>query len=107
MARATARRHLRASRDSVAPSSVIAPACGRPAAFARTPAAESFADASGPRCDVCNAVLDPEHGEEQGTGIYLWARGRDVRREIVPLCPSCSQAVYGAAVGFFDFEDEE
>ena len=56
---------------------------------------------------MCSVVLDPKHGEEQGTGVYVWARGSDVRREIVPLCPSCSQAVYGAAIGFFDFEDEE
>ena len=107
MARVTARRQLQTSRESLPPTSVISPACGRPATFAVPPAAASFADTSAPRCDVCDAVLDPKHGEEQGTGVYLWARGRDVRREIVPLCPTCSQAVYGAAVGFFDFEDEE
>ena len=56
---------------------------------------------------MCGSELDPKRGEEQGTGIYVWLRGGEVRREIVPLCPLCSGSVFAAAVGFFDYEDEE
>jgi len=81
--------------------------CGRPAIFAAPSSTEIVAEGSGPRCDVCNAKLDPKEDEHQGTGIYVWARGGDVRREIVPLCPTCSHVVFAAAVGYLDFDDEE
>ena len=75
MARVIARRHgaVRAA----------AATCGRPAIFAAPSSTEIVAEGSGPRCDVCNAKLDPKEDEHQGTGIYVWARGGDVRREIV------------------------
>jgi hypothetical protein len=107
MARATARREVETvrsglptitSRDSVPP---------RTAAFATGSHHDLFAEAHTTRCDVCNVVLDPKSAEERGTGVYIWARGDEVRREEVPLCASCGGAVFASALGMFDYGDEE
>lgn len=107
MARATARRQPQVSRESIPPPSAVTSSCGRPAALAAVSSTDVVTESSVPRCDVCNGELDPKHGEEQGTGIYVWVRGGEVRREIVPLCPMCSGTVFAAAVGVLDWDDEE
>jgi hypothetical protein len=77
-------------------------------AFATASHADLFREAmSGPRCDVCNVPLDPKASDEHGTGVYVWVRGGEVRRETVPLCPMCSGAVFASALGFIDYDDEE
>jgi hypothetical protein len=100
------RRQVQSARDSFSPPPPAA-SPSRSSTFATASHRDLFAEASGPRCDACNTALDGKDGEEHGTGVYVWARGGDVRREIVPLCPMCSNAIFAAAVGFLDYEDEE
>jgi len=59
------------------------------------------------RCDVCGDPLDPADAEEHGTGVYVWARGDEVRREEAPLCASCGGGIIASMFGMFDFDDEE
>jgi hypothetical protein len=66
-----------------------------------------FAEANEPRCDVCELPLDASEEDEQGAGLYVWSRGGEVRREEVPLCPTCSGSIFASALGMFDFDDEE
>ena len=70
-----------------------------------------FAEANERRCDVCATVLpvssDAADEEDEGAGMYLWSRGGEIRREEVPLCPTCSSAIFASALGMFDFDDEE
>ena len=67
-----------------------------------------FAEANERRCDVCATSLDDAADEDnEGTGMYLWSRGGEIRREEVPLCEACSAAVLASAFGFIDFDDEE
>jgi hypothetical protein len=56
---------------------------------------------------VCAAPLDPSDSDKHGAGVYVWARGDEVRREEAPLCPSCSGAMLASAMGMIDFDDEE
>ncbi len=65
-----------------------------------------FAEVTERRCDVCGTVLDAPTGDEPPTGVYVWARGDDVRREEAPLCETCSTAIFGSALDF-EFDDEE
>jgi hypothetical protein len=69
-----------------------------------------FAEANERRCDVCATSL-PVSGdddeEQEGAGMYLWSHGGEIRREEVPLCPTCSGAIFASALGMIDFDDEE
>jgi len=107
MARATARRHVQSLRELGPLATSFDSQKARTAAFATASHADLFAEAASSRCDVCNAPLDMKSDEERGTGIYVWARGDEVRREQVPLCPTCSNAIVASALGFIDFDDEE
>ena len=66
-----------------------------------------FAEANERRCDVCATPLHAHDEEQEGAGMYLWSRGGEIRREEVPLCPTCSGAIFASALGMFDFDDEE
>ena len=68
-----------------------------------------FAEANERRCDVCAVSLAAGQDDEddEGAGLYLWSRGGEIRREEVPLCPTCSGAIFASALGMFDFDDEE
>jgi hypothetical protein len=66
-----------------------------------------FVEASMRHCDVCDTPLSSANTEDQGTGVYIWARGSEVRREEVPLCPTCSKTIFASAVAFLDLDDEE
>ena len=70
-----------------------------------------FAEANERRCDICATSLpasgDAACEDEEGAGLYVWSRGGEIRREEVPLCPTCSNAIFANALGMFDFDDEE
>ncbi|HEY2367417.1 MAG TPA: hypothetical protein VGH87_13570 [Polyangiaceae bacterium] len=66
-----------------------------------------FAEANERRCDACSTPLDAADEEHEGAGMYLWSRGGEIRREEVPLCPTCSSTIFASALGMFDFDDEE
>lgn len=55
-------------------------------------------------CDACGA---PIVGEPPGHGVYVWARGDEVRREEAPLCDQCATAIGLAALAGFEVEEEE
>ena len=42
-----------------------------------------------------------------GQGVYLWARGDEVRFERAPLCPSCASAIGMTALTRWEIEEEE
>ncbi len=42
-----------------------------------------------------------------GEGVYLWARGNEVRYEKAPLCPSCAAAIGMTALARWEIEEEE
>ena len=68
-----------------------------------------FAEANERRCDACATVLPASGVDEdnEGAGLYVWSRGGEIRREEVPLCPTCSSAIFASALGMYDFDDEE
>ena len=70
-----------------------------------------FAEASARRCDACATPLpvsgDAADEDQEGAGLYVWSRGGEIRREEVPLCPTCSGAIFASALGMYDFDDEE
>lgn len=65
-----------------------------------------FSEVTERRCDVCGTALAAPNGDEPPTGVYVWARGDEVRREEAPLCETCSTAIFGSALDF-EFDDEE
>jgi hypothetical protein len=66
-----------------------------------------FAEANERRCDACATLLDAANEDDEGAGLYVWSRGGEIRREEVPLCPTCSNAIFASALGMYDFDDEE
>jgi hypothetical protein len=42
-----------------------------------------------------------------GQGVYLWARGDEMRIESVPLCASCASAIGMTALARWEIEEEE
>ena len=62
------------------------------------------------RCDVCNAVVAEDADEGYavaGRGLYVWARGEDVRYEEPHLCAGCAAAVGVSALARWEIEEEE
>lgn len=55
-------------------------------------------------CDACSAVVP---GEPAGRGLYIWARGEEVRYEEPPLCARCATAIGLTALAIFSVEEEE
>ena len=72
-----------------------------------------FACADEARCDACGERLAPEDADGAagygvaGSGMYLWARGGEVRIEAAPLCPSCASAIGMTALARWEIEEEE
>jgi hypothetical protein len=77
-----------------------------------------FAEPLIDRCDVCgDELLAHEmmalHGDDTpertnaSHGVYLSARGTEIRLEKVPLCGSCSTALGITALMQWDIEEEE
>jgi hypothetical protein len=60
------------------------------------------------RCDACGAAVDQDDdATPPGEGIYLRARGDEVRIERVPLCQRCAVGIGIAAQGLDDIEEDE
>jgi hypothetical protein len=72
-----------------------------------------FASVDEARCDACGEPLptgDAEGAEGYGvagSGMYIWARGGEVRVEAAPLCPSCASAIGVTALARWEIEEEE
>jgi hypothetical protein len=77
-----------------------------------------FASVDEARCDACGERLDPADPEAlaggrsaaygvAGSGMYLWARGGELRIEAAPLCPSCASAIGMTALARWEIEEEE
>jgi len=70
-----------------------------------------FEPAGSPRCDACGEPLDADEPDEgfgvRGQGVYLSARGDQVRFDEVPLCPSCASAIGVTALARWEIEEEE
>jgi hypothetical protein len=70
-----------------------------------------FGEVPSLRCDICGEAT-PE-GETTdgygipGRGVYLSARGDEVRLESVPLCASCASAIGMTALARWEIEEEE
>lgn len=60
--------------------------------------------ASSVRCDACDAPIE---GEPEGRGLYIWARGDEVRYEEPPLCEHCATAIGITALTLWSMEEEE
>jgi hypothetical protein len=59
----------------------------------------------GYECDVCGQQFE---GEPAGSGLFIWARGEEVRYEEPPLCDRCaSKVTLGALLRWEDEEEEE
>ena len=108
MSRAAPRaREQQATHDAPPADTSVRQPSARAPRFATASHDALFGDEAVVRCDVCSEPLDPKEDDEQGTGVYVWARGGEVRREDAPLCPACSAAVFANAIGLVDFDDEE
>jgi hypothetical protein len=65
------------------------------------------------RCDACGGSLGEDGVDAEGAysvpgqGVYLWARGDEVRFERAPLCPSCASAIGMTALARWEIEEEE
>jgi hypothetical protein len=71
-----------------------------------------FAETVATRCDACGTPVPEGRGDEDdvgtpGRGVYLSARGGEVRLERVPLCPSCASAIGMTALARWEIEEEE
>jgi hypothetical protein len=55
----------------------------------------------------CDACEKPIQGEPAGTGLYVFARGDEVRYEEPPLCQRCSLAIGVTALVRWAEEEEE
>ncbi|MGO9835129.1 MAG: hypothetical protein ACLP1X_13020 [Polyangiaceae bacterium] len=72
-----------------------------------------FVERTAARCDACGGALTADIAEPgrsyglPGQGIYMWARGDDVRFESAPLCPSCASAIGMTALARWEIEEEE
>ena len=67
------------------------------------PRPEPSVDASYPpeaaddRCFVCDLCGETFQGPPEGSGLFMWTRGSEVRMEEPPLCRDCApQLVLGA-----------
>lgn len=56
-------------------------------------------------CDACGRAFE---GEPAGSGLYIWARGGEIRYEEPPLCEACAEKVtLGALLAWAREEEEE
>jgi hypothetical protein len=55
-------------------------------------------------CDHCGRCFE---GTPEGSGLFIWTRGEEVRYEEPPLCEECGTKIALTAVLSCDFEEEE
>jgi hypothetical protein len=77
-------------------------ACGRPVATP-TPTPSD----AGPSNDSAREDSDAEPLVPPGSGLYVWARGEQVRHEEPPLCSDCAAALGLTALARWEIEEEE
>jgi hypothetical protein len=64
-------------------------------------------------CDACGDPLNAPSDDDgdgfaiQGSGVYVWARGDEMRRESAPLCAYCAAAIGMSALARWEIEEEE
>ena len=69
-----------------------------------------FAAAETPSCDACGGPLpgnDEDGYDPPGRGMYMWARGEEIRVENAPLCSACASAIGMTALARWEIEEEE
>jgi hypothetical protein len=74
------------------------------------PAPEAPQEPEVERCDVCSEPIGEEADdgfEVNGSAVYLWTRGSEVRYEKAPLCASCAAAIGVSALARWEIEEEE
>lgn len=64
-------------------------------------------DSARSRCDACGEKIVVDADQIAGKGTYVWARGGEIRREEVPLCPRCSTALGMTLLSRLAIEEEE
>jgi hypothetical protein len=55
-------------------------------------------------CDQCGSSFE---GDPAGSGLLVWTRGEEVRREEPPLCKDCAEQLTVGALLKWDLEEEE
>jgi hypothetical protein len=96
-----------------APASAPEPASPQRDAASETHVASHellFAAPGEVRCDACGSPVARDDDEVYGVpgeGVYLWARGDEVRFERAPLCASCASAIGMTALARWEIEEEE
>lgn len=69
-----------------------------------------FQKAGEAACDACGLPV-PKDAEgstaPSGSGLYVWARGGDVRYEEPPLCSDCAAAIGLTQLRLWEMEDDE
>jgi hypothetical protein len=82
-----------------------------PRAQAVTNEASELSDPEEPRpiprvyeCDQCGCSFE---GDPAGSGLLVWTRGDEVRREEPPLCKACAERLTVGALLKWDLEEEE
>jgi hypothetical protein len=69
-----------------------------------------FATERESRCDACGCTLEldaAESDEWPSRGVYVWARGQQVRLEHVPLCVGCATGIGATVRARWEIEEEE
>ncbi len=89
-------------------------ASAAPTAFVTASHEALFVARTETSCDACGRPLARagEAGQDEGfglpgEGVYLWARGDEVRLERAPLCASCASAIGVTALARWEIEEEE
>jgi hypothetical protein len=55
-------------------------------------------------CDYCGGSFE---GTPEGSGLFIWTRGDEVRYEEPPLCEECARSIVIGALLKWDFDEEE
>jgi hypothetical protein len=55
-------------------------------------------------CDHCGRSFE---GTPEGSGLFIWTRGDEVRYEEPPLCEACAKKISIGALLSWEFEEEE
>jgi hypothetical protein len=99
------------ARDEVDAAGVVgAPAAANSAPCVTATHAALFVADETVRCDVCDELVVEDSDEGYavtGRGLYVWARGDDVRYEEPHLCAGCAAAVGVSALARWEIEEEE
>lgn len=80
----------------IAPATLVHSFVADEVAMAALRDGQSYATAATARlCDLCGSVIE---GEPVGSGLLVWARGEELRRDEPPLCAQCAASLSILAV---------